>query len=252
MNGIGQNIGAGIVQGIVSSSAQLSSVAREYIVNPVVEAVRSGFDVHSPSRVMAAIGKFLPAGLAKGITSAATAPVRAMQSVVSKVSAAAKSAVDKGVGGEALYRGYSGVTKAASGVKNRLSSALNGGAYSDRLGGASLQGIHNAADTVLAKTASGVKALPRIFGSAKSAISSSAKSVAQHVQEQKGLNIHLGKNSAEWCWHRCETDGGVHGQIGIRASQETALPAVRRAGQAQAYQVCAAYCSYLRFDLPNY
>lgn len=193
MNGIGQNIGAGIVQGIVSSSAQLSSVAREYIVNPVVEAVRSGFDVHSPSRVMAAIGKFLPAGLAKGITSAATAPVRAMQSVVSKVSAAAKSAVDKGVGGEALYRGYSGVTKAASGVKNRLSSALNGGAYSDRLGGASLRGIHNAADTVLAKTASGVKALPRIFGSAKSAISSSAKSVAQHVQEQKRLNIHLGK-----------------------------------------------------------
>lgn len=193
MNGIGQNIGAGIVQGIVSSSAQLSSVAREYIVDPVVEAVRSGFDVHSPSRVMAAIGKFLSEGLAKGITSAATAPVRAMQSVVSKVSAAAKSAVDKGVGGEALYRGYSGVAKAASGVKNRLSSALNGGAYSDRLGGAPLQGIHNAADTVLAKTASGVKALPGIFGSAKSAISSSAKSVAQHVQEQKGLNIHLGK-----------------------------------------------------------
>ena len=193
MNGIGQNIGAGIVQGIVSSSAQLSSVAREYIVNPVVEAVRSGFDVHSPSRVMAAIGKFLSEGLAKGITSAATAPVRAMQSVVSKVSAAAKSAVDKGVGGEALYRGYSGVAKAASGVKNRLSSALNGGAYSDRLGGAPLQGTHNAADTVLAKTASGVKALPGIFGSAKSAISSSAKSVAQHVQEQKGLNIHLGK-----------------------------------------------------------
>lgn len=193
MNGIGQNIGAGIVQGIVSSSAQLSSVAREYIVNPVVEAVRSGFDVHSPSRVMLEIGKFLSEGLAKGITSAATAPVRAMQSVVSKVSAAAKSAVDKGVGGEALYRGYSGVAKAASGVKNRLSSALNGGAYSDRLGGAPLQGIHNAADTVLAKTASGVKALPGIFGSAKSAIASSAKSVAQHVQEQKGLNIHLGK-----------------------------------------------------------
>lgn len=193
MQGIGQNIGAGIVQGIVSSSAQLSSVAREYIVNPVVEAVRSGFDVHSPSRVMLEIGKFLSEGLAKGITSAATAPVRAMQSVVSKVSAAAKSAVDKGVGGEALYRGYSGVAKAASGVKNRLSSALNGGAYSDRLGGAPLQGIHNAADTVLAKTASGVKALPGIFGSAKSAISSSAKSVAQHVQEQKGLNIHLGK-----------------------------------------------------------
>lgn len=193
MQGIGENIGAGLVKGIVANSGQLSGIAKQYLVDPIVEAVRAGFEVHSPSRVMLEIGKFLSEGLAKGITSAATAPVRAMQSVVSKVSAAAKSAVDKGVGGEALYKGYSGVAKAASGVKNRLSGALNGGAYSDRLGGAPLQGIHNAADTVLTKTTSGVKALLGIFGSAKSAISSSAKSVAQHVQEQKGLNIHLGK-----------------------------------------------------------
>ena len=92
MNGIGQNIGAGIVQGIVSSSAQLSSVAREYIVNPVVEAVRSGFDVHSPSRVMAAIGKFLPAGLAKGIVENTREPVSAMLRVVQQVVAAAETA----------------------------------------------------------------------------------------------------------------------------------------------------------------
>lgn len=183
MQGIGENIGAGLVKGIAANSGQLSGIAKQYLVDPIVEAVRAGFEVHSPSRVMLAIGKFLPEGLAKGITSAATAPVRAMQSVVSKVSAAAKSAVDKGVGGEALYKGYSGVAKAASGVKNRLSGALNGGAYSDRLGGAPLQGIHNAADTVLTKTTSGVKALPGIFSRAKPAIASSSKAVEQHAQK---------------------------------------------------------------------
>lgn len=122
MNGIGQNIGAGIVQGIVSSSAQLSSVAREYIVNPVVEAVRSGFDVHSPSRVMAAIGKFLPAGLAKGIVENTREPVSAMLRVVQKVVAAAETAkakidkaIDSGAGGEALYKG---TTKTIAGVQS--------------------------------------------------------------------------------------------------------------------------------------
>lgn len=193
MQGIGENIGAGLVKGIAANSGQLSGIAKQYLVDPIVEAVRAGFEVHSPSRVMLEIGKFLSEGLAKGITSAATAPVRAMQSVVSKVSAAAKSAVDKGVGGEALYKGYSGVAKAASGVKNRLSGALNGGAYSDRLGGAPLQGIHNAADTVLTKTTSGVKALPGIFSHAKTATASSSKAVEQHTQKQKGLNVQLGK-----------------------------------------------------------
>lgn len=189
VQGIGANIGAGFVQGIKANSGQLLSAAKQYIVDPVIAAVKSGFEIHSPSRVMAALGKFLPEGLAKGISSAASAPVRAMLSVVRKVSAATKNAVDRGVGGEALYRGYT----ASAGVRRKLSDTLNGGAYSDRLGGAPLQGIHNAADTVLTKTTSGVKALSGIFGRAKSAIASSAKSVAQHAQEQKGLNIQLGK-----------------------------------------------------------
>lgn len=154
MNGIGQNIGAGIVQGIVSSSAQLSSVAREYIVNPVVEAVRSGFDVHSPSRVMAAIGRFLPAGLANGISSTARLPVKAMQQVVQKVVAAAETAkakidkaLDSGIGGEALYKG---ATKTVTGVQaafakiKQAAKEFNRGGYSDSLGCTPLQGLHDA------------------------------------------------------------------------------------------------------------
>jgi len=136
MNGIGQNIGAGVVQGIVSGSAQLGSVAREYIVNPVIEAVRSGFDVHSPSRVMAAIGKYLPAGLANGISSTARLPVKAMQQVVQRVVKAAKSAkagidkvTDSGIGGEALYKSLdktaTGVQSAFDRIKYAASSAAS-------------------------------------------------------------------------------------------------------------------------------
>lgn len=154
MNGIGQNIGAGIVQGIVSSSAQLSSVAREYIVNPVVEAVRSGFDVHSPSRVMAAIGKFLPAGLAKGIAENTREPVSAMLRVVQQVVAAAETAkakidkaLDSGIGGEALYKGSAktveGVQSAFAKIK-QVAKEFNRSGYSDSLGSTPLQGLHDA------------------------------------------------------------------------------------------------------------
>lgn len=154
MNGIGQNIGAGIVQGIVSSSAQLSSVAREYIVNPVVEAVRSGFDVHSPSRVMAAIGKFLPAGLAKGIVENTREPVSAMLRVVQKVVAAAETAktkidkaIDSGAGGEALYKGatktLAGVQSSFAKIKQQIKE-FNRSGYSDFLGSTPLQGLHDA------------------------------------------------------------------------------------------------------------
>lgn len=154
MNGIGQNIGAGIVQGIVSSSAQLSSVAREYIVNPVVEAVRHGFDVHSPSRVMAAIGKFLPAGLAKGIAENTREPVSAMLRVVQQVVAAAETAkakidkaLDSGIGGEALYKGSAktveGVQSAFAKIK-QAAKEFNRSGYSDSLGSTPLQGLHDA------------------------------------------------------------------------------------------------------------
>ena len=172
MNGIGQNIGAGIVQGIVSSSAQLSSVAREYIVNPVVEAVRSGFDVHSPSRVMAAIGKFLPAGLAKGIAENTREPVSAMLRVVQKVVAAAETAkakidkaIDSGAGGEALYKGatktIAGVQSAFAKIKQQIKE-FNRSGYSDSLGSTPLQGLHDAFNNL-------PKAAQSAFGKVKQA-----------------------------------------------------------------------------------
>ena len=223
MNGIGQNIGAGIVQGIVSSSAQLSSVAREYIVNPVVEAVRSGFDVHSPSRVMAAIGKFLPAGLAKGIVENTREPVSAMLRVVQKVVAAAETAkakidkaIDSGAGGEALYKG---ATKTIAGVQSafakikQAAKEFNRSGYSDSLGSTPLQGLHDAfnnlpkaAQSAFAKVKQSSRDALGVTGRGAAALGSRLKSAVVSTQDGKAgkpqlrdwtrLNALLGKVTA--------------------------------------------------------
>lgn len=223
MNGIGQNIGAGIVQGIVSSSAQLSSVAREYIVNPVVEAVRSGFDVHSPSRVMAAIGKFLPAGLAKGIAENTREPVSAMLRVVQKVVAAAETAkakidkaIDSGAGGEALYKG---ATKTIAGVQSafakikQAAKEFNRSGYSDSLGSTPLQGLHDAfnnlpeaAQSAFAKVKQSSRDALGVTGRGAAALGSRLKSAVVSTQDGKAgkpqlrdwtrLNALLGKVTA--------------------------------------------------------
>ena len=223
MNGIGQNIGAGIVQGIVSSSAQLSSVAREYIVNPVVEAVRSGFDVHSPSRVMAAIGKFLPAGLAKGIAENTREPVSAMLRVVQKVVAAAETAkakidkaIDSGAGGEALYKGatktIAGVQSAFAKVKQQIKE-FNRSGYSDSLGSTPLQGLHDAFNTLpkaaqsaFAKVKQSSRDALGVTGRGAAALGSRLKSAVVSTQDGKAgkpqlrewtrLNALLGKVTA--------------------------------------------------------
>lgn len=198
MNGIGQNIGAGIVQGIVSSSAQLSGVAREYIVNPVVEAVRSGFDVHSPSRVMAAIGKFLPAGLAKGIAENTREPVSAMLRVVQQVVAAAETAkakidkaLDSGIGGEALYKGSAktveGVQSAFAKIK-QAAKEFNRSGYSDSLGSTPLQGLHDAFNNL-------PKAAQAAFGKVKQAATNTGSALSRtinHAKRQSDLNAAFG------------------------------------------------------------
>ena len=223
MNGIGQNIGAGIVQGIVSSSAQLSSVAQEYIVNPVVEAVRSGFDVHSPSRVMAVIGKFLPAGLAKGIAENTREPVSAMLRVVQQVVAAAETAkakidkaLDSGIGGEALYKGSAktveGVQSAFAKIK-QAAKEFNRSGYSDSLGSTPLQGLHDAfsklpkvAQSAFAKVKQSSRDALGVTGRGAAALGSRLKSAVVSTQDGKAgkpqlrdwtrLNALLGKVTA--------------------------------------------------------
>ncbi len=205
MNSIGQNIGAGIVQGIVSGSAQLGNVAREYIVNPVVEAVRNGFDVHSPSRVMAAIGKYLPAGLANGISSTARLPVKAMQQVAQRVVDAAKSAkaeIDKAANSgysdslgdaplQGLHDAFNNLPKVAQSAFAKIKQAskeFNRGGYSDSLGNAPLQGLHDAFNNLPRVAQSAFAKIQQAASSAASKISGTIK----HAKRQLDLNAAFG------------------------------------------------------------
>ncbi len=168
MQGIGENIGAGLVKGIAANSGQLSSAAKQYIVDPVIAAVKSGFEIHSPSRVMAEIGGYLAAGLAEGIHEKGATAVNAMSSVVKQVTVAAKSAAANGgtysdqLGDTALqglHDAVAGIPAAASKAKKSISDLIDRSGYSDQLGDTPLQGLHNAIARIPAAAAKAKSAL---------------------------------------------------------------------------------------------
>ncbi|MFC9231041.1 phage tail tape measure protein [Streptomyces decoyicus] len=63
---IGKNIIQGLVRGIRNSLGAVMSAARS-IVDHIPGPIRSALGIHSPSRVMAEIGKWITAGLVKGM-----------------------------------------------------------------------------------------------------------------------------------------------------------------------------------------
>lgn len=66
MLGIGRNIIDGIVNGIRNSLGRVMSAAHA-IVDKIPGPIRKALGIHSPSRVMAEIGKFITQGLVKGM-----------------------------------------------------------------------------------------------------------------------------------------------------------------------------------------
>jgi hypothetical protein len=66
MLSIGRNIIDGIVNGIRNSLGRVMSAARA-IVDKIPGPIRKALGIHSPSRVMAEIGKFITQGLVKGM-----------------------------------------------------------------------------------------------------------------------------------------------------------------------------------------
>ncbi|MFF1776955.1 phage tail tape measure protein [Streptomyces virginiae] len=66
LTGIGRNIIQGLVNGIRGSLGAVMSAARA-IVDQIPGPIRKALGIHSPSRVMAEIGKWIAAGLVKGM-----------------------------------------------------------------------------------------------------------------------------------------------------------------------------------------
>src|SRR5699024_10924741 len=54
----------------IQSGASSAIAAAQSVANKVTSTIQSALKIHSPSRVMMAVGGFVSAGLAKGITAA--------------------------------------------------------------------------------------------------------------------------------------------------------------------------------------
>ena len=64
--GVGQSMMQGLASGMQSMAASVLNAARQ-IGSTAVNGLKNLLDIHSPSRVMAALGREIPAGLAKGM-----------------------------------------------------------------------------------------------------------------------------------------------------------------------------------------
>lgn len=64
---IGKQLIAGILQGILDALSNIGNWIKEHLVDPIVNAVKSLFGIHSPSTVFAEIGQMLIAGLLEGL-----------------------------------------------------------------------------------------------------------------------------------------------------------------------------------------
>lgn len=91
--GAGLNAMAGLRNGIVAGGNAAIAAARA-VAAAVAAASRSALDIHSPSRVMKAIGVFVSQGLGLGIEYGASFAVNAVKSVSSSVADAMAGAFD--------------------------------------------------------------------------------------------------------------------------------------------------------------
>lgn len=65
----GKNLILGLLEGIVSIMSTIGSWLKDNVIDPILNAIKSFFGIHSPSTVFAEIGVYLMEGLLKGIKS---------------------------------------------------------------------------------------------------------------------------------------------------------------------------------------
>ena len=66
---IGKQLIEGILKGILDAIVNIGAWLKEHLVDPIVNAVKALFGIHSPSTVFAEIGQMLVAGLLEGLSS---------------------------------------------------------------------------------------------------------------------------------------------------------------------------------------
>lgn len=110
--GIGKDIVEGVYQGILDAVSNMTAWIRQYFVDPFLNAFKNLFGIHSPSTVMADIGKFLMQGLLNGISG--------MVKKVTKIFTDIKNSVTK-----AWDEAKKNTTEAWNTISNKVSETWN-------------------------------------------------------------------------------------------------------------------------------
>lgn len=110
--GIGKDIVEGVYQGILDAVSNMTAWIRQYFVDPFLNAFKKLFGIHSPSTVMADIGKFLMQGLLNGISG--------MVKKVTKIFTDIKNSITK-----AWDEAKKNTTEAWNTISNKVSETWN-------------------------------------------------------------------------------------------------------------------------------
>lgn len=115
----GKDVISGLLNGIKSALSGIASWVSSNIVDPIINAVKSFFGIHSPSTVMAEIGGHLVNGLIKGLITSGSGLTSLVGKVFGDMPHALLHLLQKGIGGITSLP-----SKAIDALKGLGSSAL--------------------------------------------------------------------------------------------------------------------------------
>lgn len=119
---LGVNIVRGIKNGIRQEAANLQSFFKQTVVDPVIEAARSGWGIHSPSRVFKSIGYYLMIALQQVIAKMSSPIVNLISRLVKAINDK-MSKIGEGVASK-IRAALSSVSSIATGKMKDISSVL--------------------------------------------------------------------------------------------------------------------------------
>lgn len=90
----GRNAVQGFINGVRGMAGSVISAIKSTITDKLPGFVKDALGIHSPSRVFQAIGRWIPLGLAKGITDSRAAAEKAMKKVTDRIAAVSVKGLD--------------------------------------------------------------------------------------------------------------------------------------------------------------
>lgn len=173
----GAEVVAGLLEGIGNAIKSVGAWLKAHLVDPIVNAVKSLFGIHSPSKVFAEIGGYLIQGLLQGIKNAWSAITGFFSKMLSSLANLISNAWTgiKNTASKAWTGIKNVVTGAWSGIKSGVSSAVS------KVG----SGVSSAWSNIKSWTSDKWKsikgAVSGTWDSIKSGVSSSTKNVGSSI-----------------------------------------------------------------------